>query len=101
MRPRRNTRPCAVSRRASVGQRPVVDHACLARPPAWRPLLTERSTIACVWKIWKHNLRILGARNALGLAERLVAPARCVALNPVRAKFVARAEDQDGALSLN
>jgi hypothetical protein len=23
-------------------RRPLVDHACLARPPAWRPLLTER-----------------------------------------------------------
>ena len=63
--------------------RPVVDHACLAWPPAWRPLLTERSIIAWIWKIGKQNLRIFFARAVLGRVEHLLAAARYVALNPV------------------
>jgi len=39
-------------------RRPFVDHACLAWPPAWRPLLTIRSIIAGIWNIRKKNLRI-------------------------------------------
>src|SRR5208283_4755653 len=63
-------------------RRPVVDHACLAWPPAWRPLLTERSIIAWIWKCRKQNLRIF-ALAALGPEEHLLAAARYVAENPV------------------
>src|SRR5271166_5277394 len=47
-------------------RRPFVNHACLAWPPAWRPLLTERSTIAWRWKVRKRNLRIFAVGGPAG-----------------------------------
>ena len=63
-------------------RRPVVDHACLAWPPAWRPLLTERSIIAWLWEIGKRNRSDFRARGPWAV-EHLLAAARYVALNPV------------------
>ncbi len=44
-------------------RRPFVDHACLAWPPARRPILTERRRIAWLCEIGKRNRRIFAARG--------------------------------------
>src|SRR5271165_6114727 len=48
-------------------RRPFVNHACLAWPPAWRPLLTERTIVAWIVEIGKQfrGSRSLGRDRGL------------------------------------